>query len=213
MKNIFKSDKFKSLYKGIFRPIIVLTAICFVISVCLSLTNLLTKDKIAKREIAAQQEAMASLIPNAEYKQVDLGGSKTYITGEGFSFYVALKDGQTAGYIVTCCAKGYGGDVKVMTAVSADKTVIGVDILSVADETPGLGQNAAKPDFYEQLSGKGENIVLVKNSAKSDKNEIDAVTGATITSKAAVKAVNEAIEAVKAYEAEYAQEVSEADEK
>ena len=80
-----------------------------------------------------------------------------------------------------------------MTAVNADGTVKSVAILDVSNETPGLGQNAAKESFYTQYEGKTSGISLLKNGAASAKNEVNAVTGATITSTAVNKAVNKAL--------------------
>lgn len=196
----------KSIHNEILRPIFILTSICLIVSACLSLTNLLTHDRIKEREAMAQNEAMASLMPDSDFKKIELIGNEECLKSDVFSFYVALKSSKTAGYVITTSAKGYGGDVRVMTALTSDKKVIGVNILSVADETPGLGQNAGKPNFYEQMKGKCENIVLVKNSAQSAKNEINAVTGATITSKAVTKAVNQALEAAEIYETNFAGE-------
>ena len=94
----------------------------------------------------------------------------------------------------TGTAKGYGGDVSVMTAVNTDGTVSGTAILDVSNETPGLGQNAAKEGFYSQFKGLKKGISLLKNGADGEKNEINAVTGATITSAAVTRAVNAALD-------------------
>ena len=81
-----------------------------------------------------------------------------------------------------------------MTAVNPDGTVKSVAILDVSNETPGLGQNAAKESFYSQYANKKSGISLLKNGADTAKNEVNAVTGATITSTAVNKAVNTALE-------------------
>lgn len=181
-------------YFDVFKAIIVLTVVCLVISAALALTNHITKDKIAEMEKASASAAMEALIKNAEYELADL----TDIKGlEGAEIYVATSNNETLGYIITTAAKGYGGDVTVMTAISPDKKVIGVNILSAADETPGLGQNATKPEFYNQFLNKTLGVTVVKNGAKD--NEINAVTGATITSRAVTTAVNEALSQLDTY--------------
>lgn len=184
--------------KDILMPVAVLTAICVIISAALSLTNLLTADKIADIEKENQNKAMATLIPDCEYEDL-----LNYLTfDKAFpvtAFYAAKSGDEIKGYIVTSSAKGYGGEVKIMTAISPDKKVIGVNVLSIADETPGLGQNVGKPDFYGQFKDKTKNIILIKNGADSAKNEINAVTGATISSKAATNAVNAALEVIDEY--------------
>ena len=94
------------------------------------------------------------------------------------------------GYIFTTAANGYGGEVKVMTGIAPDGTIIAIEVVSAGDETPGLGQNATKSSFWDLFKGKNGKLSASK-SASAD-NEIQAMTGATITSRAVVSAVNEA---------------------
>ena len=82
-----------------------------------------------------------------------------------------------------------------MTAVKPDGTVAGVAILDVSGETPGLGQNAAKGElFFAVCRGLKRAFLVLKNGAKAENNEVDAVTGATITSTAVTRAVNAALD-------------------
>lgn len=190
MSNIL--NKIKSLLNSnsdIFRPIAVLTAICLVVAILLSFTNLITKDTIANMELKASNDAMSVLISAEKYEKADVEGE----------LYIAKNGEEVKGYIVKTVGRGYGGDVVVMTAISTDKKVMGVKILSAADETPGLGQNVTKESFYSQYIGKTENITVLKNGANSDKNEINAVTGATVSSKAVTGAVNKAFECLNGY--------------
>ncbi len=174
---------FYNRHSDVFRPVVVLTVICFVVAVLLSVTNLITKDKIANMEAAASNAAMAELISAEKYDKAEVNGDELYVAKNGE---------EIKGYIIETASRGYGGDIKVMTAISVDKKVLGVKILSAADETPGLGQKVTKESFYSQYIGKNENINVVKNGADVEKNEIDAVTGATISSKAVTNAVNDA---------------------
>ena len=176
----------------IFRPIYVLTVICLVVALCLSVTNLITKDKIASMERAAANAAMEALISAEDYQKADLSGMDAEL-------FVAKNGEETKGYIIKTQNSGYGGDIIIMTAISPDKKVSGVKILSAADETPGLGQNVTKENFYSQYIGKPEKITVVKNGADSDKNEINAVTGATVSSKAVTGAVNKAFDCLEKY--------------
>lgn len=190
MSNIL--NKIKSLLNSnsdIFRPIAVLTAICLVVAILLSFTNLITKDTIANMELKASNDAMSVLISAEKYEKADVEGE----------LYIAKNGEEVKGYIVKTVGRGYGGDVVIMTAISTDKKVMGVKILSAADETPGLGQNVTKENFYSQYIGKTENITVLKNGANSDKNEINAVTGATVSSKAVTGAVNKAFECLNGY--------------
>lgn len=178
----------KANKNDIIKPVAVLLAICIIIPLALSLTNKITKDKIAELEEKNSSETMASLIKADKFTEEE------FKAGENeFTYYSAVKNGETVGFIFKTAEKGYGGDVTVMTAVNPDGTVKSVAILDVSNETPGLGQNAAKESFYSQYAGKKSGISLVKNGADSAKNEVNAVTGATITSTAVNKAVNKAI--------------------
>ena len=188
--------KFIELIKNnkndIIKPVAVLLAICIIIPLALSLTNKITKDKIAELDEKNSSETMASLIKADKFTEEEFKDSETE-----FTYYFALKDGNIIGYIFKTAEKGYGGDVSVMTAVNSDGTIKSVAILDVSNETPGLGQNAAKESFYSQYEGKTSGISLLKNGADSAKNEVNAVTGATITSTAVNKAVNQALEQFK----------------
>ncbi len=201
LKEFLGGEKAKGILNELIRPVAVLAVICITVSLLLGLTNFLTAKRITELASKAEREAMAALLEAKQYEEIDFSENAYYNPDAGFAFYIAKgEDGKEIGYLVTTAANGYGGEVKVMTAVSLDKKVFGVNILSVADETPGLGQNVTKEEFYKQFIGKSENIVAVKNSAIEDKNEINAVTGATVTSRAVTKSVNSALEAVKAYE-------------
>lgn len=178
-----------NIYKDIIKPVCVLLAICVIIPLALSLTNKVTADKIAELEEKNSRETMANLIEADEFTEEEFKDG-----GESFTYYIAVKDGETVGFIFKTAEKGYGGDVSVMTAVTPDGTVKSVAILDVSNETPGLGQNAAKENFYSQYANKKSGISLLKNGADTAKNEVNAVTGATITSTAVNKAVNTALE-------------------
>ena len=183
------TEAIKNNTNDIIKPVAVLLAICIIISLALALTNKVTADKISELEEKNSRETMAKLIEAEDFKETEYKNGDTV-----FTYYAAQKDGETVGFIFKTAEKGYGGDVLVMTAVNPDGTVKSVAILDVSNETPGLGQNAAKEGFYSQYSGKKSGISLLKNGADSEKNEVNAVTGATITSTAVNKAVNKALE-------------------
>ena len=179
---------FKNYWTDIFKPVVVLLAICIVIPLALSVTNAVTVDRIAQLEKKNAEETMKSLVEADKFEELKLGGDNVIVYNR------ALKDGNPVGYIFKTSATGYGGLVSVMTAVNLDGTVKSIAILDVSNETPGLGQNASKEGFYSQYAGKKSGVKLVKNSADSKNNEVDAMTGATITSTAVTNAVNEALE-------------------
>ena len=178
-------EAIKKNREDIIKPVGVLLAICIIIPLALSVTNKVTAKKIAELEKENSKKNMQSLVSADDFEKCSDGG---------IEYYAAVKGGETAAYIFTESAKGYGGDVSVMTAVKPDGTVAGVAILDVSNETPGLGQNAAKENFYSQYAGLKNGISLLKNGAKAENNEVDAVTGATITSTAVTRAVNTALD-------------------
>ena len=94
------------------------------------------------------------------------------------------------------CEWKHGYRSEAMTGVSMDGKVCGVELLSIND-TAGLGMNATKPDFRDQFVGLVNGIKVMKNSSDRNNNEITALTGATITSKAVTEGVNKAIALVK----------------
>ena len=191
-------DKVVAFYKKISdvaTPTLVLAVICIVVTLALSSTNLLTAGKIEALTIETQNKAMSKLIEADEYHELPAKTSYGDIT-----YNAAIKDGDTIGCIFVTEANGYGGIISVMTAVDMDCNIIAVEILAASDETPGLGQNVTKSDWYAQFSGLKGGITVIKGgSANHDNNEINAVTGATISSKAVTTAVNQALD--------YAQEV------
>lgn len=178
-------EAIKKNREDIIKPVGVLLAICIIIPLALSVTNKVTAKKIAELEAANSKKNMQSLIDADNFEECENGE---------ITYYAAINGGKTAAYIFTESSKGYGGDVSVMTAIKPDGTVAGVAILDVSGETPGLGQNAAKESFFSQYIGLKKGVSVLKNGAKTENNEVDAVTGATITSTAVTRAVNKALD-------------------
>ena len=79
--------------------------------------------------------------------------------------------------------------------IGTDGKITAIEITDVSNETPGLGQNAVKPSFTDQFKGKDSSLTVTKSGAKG--NEVNAITGATITSKAVTKSVNLAMDLFK----------------
>ncbi len=183
IKTFFKTNS------NVITPTAVLTVICIVVTLALSSANMITAKKITELSVKNQNDAMSKLIDADEYK-----AETAVLDGETVNYHTAVKDGENIGYIFTVDEKGYGGTVSVMTAINTDGTVAAVEILDASNETPGLGQNVKNSDFYTQFKGLADNITVIRGgSANADNNEINAVTGATISSKAVTKAVNRAL--------------------
>ena len=120
---------------------------------------------------------------------------ETQYSKEGYT----AKDsaGNTVGYVfVTVGSGGYGGDVTVMTALNQNGIVTGVAITDDS-ETQGLGKNAHNEGFRSQYYNKSVDEYTVVKGTAANENEISALTGATLTSRAVTRAVNLAKEAYK----------------
>lgn len=168
---------FKNEKNSIIKPTVVLLCICIVIPLALAVTNKVTEKRISALEEKNAKETMSSLV------EADKFVAKTE---KDFKYHQAVnKEGEVVAYIFKTSSKGYGGDVVVMTAISPEGAITNLAVLDVSNETPGLGQNAAKPDFYKQFKNISDEISI---------KDVDTVTSATITSKAVTNAVNTAIE-------------------
>ncbi|WP_173443548.1 RnfABCDGE type electron transport complex subunit G [Selenomonas ruminantium] len=168
-----------------------LAAACFISGIVIGSVYFVTAPVAAQKAEEMKQESMKSLVPEAEHF--------TEVAGhEGW--FVAEKGGKAIAYIVPSESKGYGGKIKMLVAVTADSKVIDFSILE-HNETPGLGDNAQKPEFRQMFAGKdADKLEVTKDPA--NKENIQAMTGATISSRAVTKGVREAVEAVASYKAE-----------
>lgn len=168
-------------------PTVTLFVICLIATLLLGLTNEVTAPIIEKLAVETEIKSRQTVFADA----ASFGEAK--ISDDGTSVVAALDEsGATIGYVVVNTAKGYGGDISVMTGVDVDGKVTGVNILSHA-ETAGLGAKATEASFRDKFVGLVNGITVSKD--KAGENSIDAITGATITSRAVVNAVNAAIEA------------------
>ncbi len=102
--------------------------------------------------------------------------------------------GELVGYTIKTSLNGYSGPIVVMTGIDLEGVILGMKVVSNT-ETPGLGANASNPEFQDEFAEKSadSDIELVKNNPGDE--EVEALTGATITSQAVTDSVNEAIKA------------------
>lgn len=180
----------------IFKPIFVLTAICLIIAAALSLTNSLTAHRIEQMNEQNKKAEMEALIPAEKYEEKVILWE---VADPHFSLSEAKNGEELSGYIITSSAKGYGGEIVIMTAFNPDKSVKAISVLNADDETPGLGQNITRKDFLSRFANLDKPATIVKNKADVAAGEIEAWTGATISSKGAVTAVNSAREYLESY--------------
>lgn len=186
----------------IVKDAIILTVITVVSGCLLGLVYEITKEPIATAQYNTQQKAYQTVFADAasfeDYEGFDaeqesaivVGGAENSIIG-----VVEAKDasGSTLGYVITVTSHaGYGGDITFSVGITNDGTVNGYSITSIS-ETAGLGMKAKEEKFYSQFEGKNaESFEVVKGTASSD-NQIEAISGATITSRAVTNGVDAAL--------------------
>ncbi len=171
--------------KEILKIGIILFLITAISALLLAFVNKATAPVILQNKIEKTYKAMAVVMPDArDFKPIEY-----IVEADIDEAYTALNSqGEQIGYCIVSHANGYGGKIQVLVGIDADNTITGIEILSHA-ETPGLGANATKPGFKNQFTGKTLGVELSGNSD----NSIDAMSGATITSKAVTNAVNIAL--------------------
>lgn len=169
--------------KDILKPASTLFIICLVVTLLLSLTNLITYKKI---EQINKETTEASL-------KVVLPGASSFADSADKTCSIGKNGTDTVGYVFTAKAKSYGGDLNVMTGIDTSGKVTGTVILSIND-TPGLGLNAQKESFRDQFKQAvpQKGFEVIKSGSAGD-GQIEAMTGATITSNAVADCVNQAV--------------------
>lgn len=178
--------------KEILRLIAVLTLFGAVAGLMLAVTNKVTADPIAAAASKTIMEAMSKVLPPFD-NQPDKSIAVFTENGGKWEFFVARKAGQFAGAaVISSSGRGYGGEIKLMLGLDASGTVKDIQIIE-QHETPGLGSKIAEAPFRTQFAGKP--LAETTWRVKKDGGHVDAVTGATISSRAVAEAIRKAAEA------------------
>lgn len=187
----------------IIKDALALTLITLVAGVALGGVYEITKDPIAKQEVQAKAEAYEQVFTDAAaFEEVEMDDTliqtiRDQLDQEGYKaqsieevMRAEDQSGETLGYAFTVVtSEGYGGDIQFSMGVQNDGTLNGISILSIG-ETAGLGMNADTPAFKDQFVGKQvEKLQYTKNGATQD-DEINAISGATVTTNAMTNGVN-----------------------
>lgn len=189
--------------KKIVHDALILTAFTLVLGFLLGLVYEITKQPIAAANAAAAQEAYQAVFADADSFEAldgfDKNAATEAVTAAGYEDSIddiqVAKDasGADIGYVVTVTAKdGSQSTITFSVGIQNDGTVNGYSVTSIA-ETPGLGMKVEDEDFYSQFEGKlVDTFSVVKNAPAAD-NEIEAISGATISSRAVANGVNAAL--------------------
>lgn len=184
----------------------ILFAITLIAGLVLGFVYELTKEPIRLQEEKAIQEACAAVFPESaevgmtfEVEEYTPGAELAAELAENGveigTVYAAVSQGGTFhGYVVECTSKeGYGGNIVLYVGVTTDSTVSGVSILEIA-ETPGLGMKAEDELVPQFTQVQTDAFTYTKTGSKAE-NEIDAISGATVTTEAVTNAVNGGLKA------------------
>jgi len=176
------------LNKNIIAITLNLTIACVISGVIIAGTYQLTAATAKKRSIEIKNKSMKNLVTAAD----------TFKSIKGKPDWVEAKKGnKTVAYIVPSESKGYGGIIRLLIAIDTNGKVIDYNVLD-SKETPGLGDKASSNLFKDQYKGKTtKNMKIVKDI--KNKENIQAISGATITSNAVNNGVREAVISVEKY--------------
>lgn len=161
-----------------------LAAICLMATLVLSVTYAITKPKIDRQHRWEEEAALKEIMPDADSFSPKATG--------GIEYFEARRSGYIVGYCVRVVGYGYNGFIRLITGIDPGGLIKGVKILEHY-ETPGLGgritetrRNEAGPWFLRQFANRSVDGITVKK-------DIDAITGATISSRAVSEAINKTV--------------------
>lgn len=165
----------------VLRLTLTLFLITTIVAGLLGLVNYVTADTIAEQIAQKAENAMRQVLEADSYEPLDVP--------EDSAVTAAYRAGDK-GYVVRVAPNGFGGAIDMMVGVDVSGAVTGVAIVSQS-ETASLGANCTREDFRAQFTGKTGTL-----SVSKDSGEIEALTGATVTSRAVTEGVNTALEFV-----------------
>ena len=186
--------------KGMIKDALILFAITLIAGLMLGVVNDITKEPIAQQEQKAKNEACQNVFAAADsFEAQELADSAQIeqvltdagISGADIDELMAAKDasGALLGYVITVTDhEGYGGDIQFSLGITNEGTLNGISLQGIS-ETAGLGMRAGEvlvPQFADKNVSK---FTYTKTGATAD-SEIDAISGATITTNAVVNGVN-----------------------
>lgn len=162
----------KSLYLSLFLGIVSMVS-----ALVLSLTNSFTAETIKKAGIEKQNKKLAKMFND----KTDFTEEKTGAESKAIEkVFKAEENGEVKGYVYSIQTKGYGGKIRFLVAISQDGKYLGFDSLE-HNETPGFGTKMDEPKYRDQFKEKPVS------------EEVDGISGATVTSNGLSKGLEEAV--------------------
>ncbi len=200
-----KKAKNSAEMRGMLHDAWILFVITLIAGIILGFVYQITKEPIALQEKKAKDEACKAVFADAsgfeELPAYSLEDAKEHFSSAGYSAQSmgdsvrAAKDanGEVLGYVLTITtSEGYGGDITFAMGIRMDGTLNGISFLSIS-ETPGLGMRAEEVLSPQFVNKNVPQFEYTKSGAVSD-SQIDAISGATITTNAVTNGVNAGME-------------------
>lgn len=186
--------------KSMLKDAAILFAITLIAGLILGGVYQITKEPIARQEALALENACREVFADAKsfeaVRDFDESHAETVLAEGGYAsqsingVQAALdSNGAVAGYVITVIThEGYGGDIQFTMGVNNDGSLNGISLLSIS-ETPGLGMQA-EDVLVPQFAGRSAYPFEYTKTGAAAENQIDAISGATITTNAVTDGVN-----------------------
>ena len=194
-----KTEKLQMDPKYLLKLAGILMVICAIVAALLGVVNDVTADKIKALQAEKLQQSLEVVFPGAEFTKVDVTDDLVTLAASpnAESDLAAIYAASTGGYALEVKPTGFGGSIDMIVGIDADGNVTGISVISHT-ETAGIGTKvvADKPNkngdgVLSQFVGRGassDNLFTVNSGS----NEVDAISGATVTTKAITRGVNAA---------------------
>ena len=176
--------------------VVILTLTCVIAALSMALADRLTEGRIDTQKKMEKVSSIKNILPPFDNDPL---ADKKEIDGE--TFYIGKKAGKLTGIALEVEGEGYSGGIRIMVGIDPTGTITGVEILEQL-ETPGLGARIEDDTFRAQFKGKSlTNSKLVEGhlAVKKDNGDIDALTGATVSSRGVTEAVDKALNIFQQY--------------
>lgn len=193
-----KKEKVQMDPKYILKLSITLLVICLVVALALGFVNGITADKIAALQEQAKQESLQAVFPDATFNEVEIGDEQLAVATEyGVELMYIYEVADGSGYAIEVGPSGFSGTIDMIVGINADGSVAGISVISNT-ETAGIGTNVCsdKPNRngvgvlsqFIGLTATADNPFTVNSGS----NQVDAISGATVTTRAIATGVNAA---------------------
>ena len=166
-----------------------LVAIFIAAGLIMGITYKYTSPIKFKAEKKEKEEALKEMAPDATDPITPSG--KWTVHNKNFEYYEAKAGGQPVAFIASTAGKGYSSFIQMLVSLSPDLKIRDLKVLGM-NETPGLGDQVLEKNFLDQFKGKAlSQIVLIKGETKDN---IQAISGATISSRGVTNGVKDAVQ-------------------